>query len=996
MKHLFTLTLGLLSLLMISMQARAQCDATFSYIATASTTYHLSSNQQLQTGYTYYHTWKVGNNVIANTTTADYTFPAQGNYKVCHIINIQDAGANTVCVDSSCIYLQITQQPPCFPQVTVHAIQTSPHDFQFSNTLANYTNVDIRWTFGDGTSINGVASPAHHYNNFGWYTACLYITDTVLFCSDTICVGVHPDTTIVNPCQLNTQFKANQPTYSSAVINFTEQSSGTYQTTLWSYGDGTTSTTFQSSHQYSSFGVYNVCLTHTDTITGCTENYCRSIAVDSCQAGFANFYTNQLSYATAISFHPNKLSNVNTLTWHWDFGDSTYDFTHKGTTHTYATMDTFTACLYVTAMGCPEVVVCKQVIPQCNVHAGFSMVIIGPNTSQFHSTSSGSNLTYTWLFGDTTIGDEQAPIHAYPQSGIYTPCVVATDSVYGCTDTACATYPITAFTDTVCGHVFIDYNLNGLQDTLEPPVTGASILCSPSGTIFTTDSAGHYEGLVPWDVFSTILTIKLLYGGTHVNTLPFGTDEYNYIFTMPNQKQCGLDFGIVTATAQITGKVFNDINMNSMIDNGEYGIPNQLIHAGNQIAVTGTDGNYVLVSQLGPYTVWKDSIGHYDPFPSAPPLYQVNAFTPGGFYSNVNFGIGVPANYQDVAIDLIPTTPVTATSKSHYHLVTTNVGNKPALFVHGIICDPALTFDSSTSTNFMNYPVTRTTEWGSSVAPMQQYIHSGGYKVPSSVVLNQDIYNEGYTGIAFGTDMNPVNNRDTVHQIVVAPYDPNNKIPDEVGTGPNGYINGNEKIKFVINFENLGNYYAMNVVVKDMIGPEFDLSSFRFVGSSHKEVRDVRLDGNTVYFRFSGIKLPYSKPESQGWVAFEIKPKQNLTPGTQLHNTAAIYFDYNEPVITNTTLHTIAEPASVIDFTDNRTITIAPNPFNEKTRFTVDGIAYGYNFELYNISGKLEQRITSIQNSTFELERNGLSAGMYFYKIIPKNGVEMQGKIVVQ
>jgi hypothetical protein len=40
---------------------------------------------------------------------------------------------------------------------------------------------------------------------------------------------------------------------------------------------------------------------------------------------------------------------------------------------------------------------------------------------------------------------------------------------------------------------------------------------------------------------------------------------------------------------------------------------------------------------------------------------------------------------------------------------------------------------------------------------------------------------------------------------------------------------------------------------------------------------------------------------SMGYYQYRIKPLTNLPNGTQIENTAAIYFDYNAPIITNTT-----------------------------------------------------------------------------------------------
>jgi len=49
----------------------------------------------------------------------------------------------------------------------------------------------------------------------------------------------------------------------------------------WSFGDGSTSNAQYPTHQYSTFGLYNLCLTISDSVAGCSSTYCDSIGLDS-------------------------------------------------------------------------------------------------------------------------------------------------------------------------------------------------------------------------------------------------------------------------------------------------------------------------------------------------------------------------------------------------------------------------------------------------------------------------------------------------------------------------------------------------------------------------------------------------------------------------------------------------------------------------------------------------------------------------------------------
>ncbi len=989
---------GLLCLLLYHvLTAGAQCDATFSYSATSNTGYHFTANQPLQNGLTYYHNWRSNNVVFATTSNADKDFIQPGTYMVCHTVSIQDSSANTICVDSSCIYLHITTNPPCFAPVNIYTNELNAHTFSFTNTLPDYTNVAVQWNFGDGNDTTGIASPTHYYSNLGHYAACLYLSDTVQNCADTFCISVVVDTVVVNPCPLYAYFNYSQPFYSNTNIVFTEQVNGHYDTLLWDYGDGTTSSVFQSLHHFPHFGLYQVCATYTDTTLGCTRRTCSNVQVDTCHANFANFTTNAANNPGQEYFRSNNLSPYRPVWYQWDFGDSTYNTTTLYPTHQYATLDTFTVCLYVNVPGCAVDSQCRQVITSCYINASFTGVITGPNTAQFHgSTYVTNNTGYTWQFGDGTFGNEQDPVHVFATQGLYTVCLIATDTIFGCADTTCSPLLVTALTDTVCGHVFLDYNFNGIQDLNEPPLAGIQILCNPSGTVLTTDSTGYYEGLVPYNIFSSALIIKLLYAPVHYNSMPFGEDEYNYNFTLPNVRQCGFDFGVTTYSARITGKVFGNYNQNGILD-AEASIPRQIVKANNRLAVTGSDGSYIMEVPAGIHTLQRDTTGLYSGFSGTPLSYTGVTTTPGGYYQDYNFGIGISSTYLDVTVDLIPTTPVTTTNKAEYTLLTTSLGPYTAYFTHSLVTDAIMSLDSINSPPANYNAATHTTTWGTISGSFQQLISHAYYYVSPSATINQNIYTTARCNIVFGTDANPNNNTDSAHQIVVASFDPNNKLPDDCGTGAEGFIQADKKIKFVINFENTGTYYAMNIVVKDILDSNFDISTFRYVGSSHQAVCDAKVVGDSIYFRFTQIKLPFTAPESHGWVAFEIQTKPNLPPGTQLHNTAAIYFDHNDPVITNTTLHTISGPTAIVDLSNTDKLVAIPNPFT--TSLTIGANHFtqgGYTYTLSNLLGQVLLSGNTTGNDPLTIQRNTLPSGTYIVSVYTSNHTVAHIKVVAQ
>ncbi|MBK6836829.1 MAG: hypothetical protein IPG89_22240 [Bacteroidetes bacterium] len=95
--------------------------------------------------------------------------------------------------------------------------------------------------------------------------------------------------------------------------------------------------------------------------------------------------------------------------------------------------------------------------------------------------------------------------------------------------------------------------------------------------------------------------------------------------------------------------------------------------------------------------------------------------------------------------------------------------------------------------------------------------------------------------------------------------------------------------------------------MKDTLSPNVDINTFEMLAQVTIYNIDI-LPGNVLRWKFNNIMLPDSnsnEPASHGYIQYRIKRTNNNTPGTQIKNTAYIYFDFNEPVITNTTINTI-------------------------------------------------------------------------------------------
>ncbi|MFN7115219.1 MAG: T9SS type A sorting domain-containing protein [Saprospiraceae bacterium] len=233
-------------------------------------------------------------------------------------------------------------------------------------------------------------------------------------------------------------------------------------------------------------------------------------------------------------------------------------------------------------------------------------------------------------------------------------------------------------------------------------------------------------------------------------------------------------------------------------------------------------------------------------------------------------------------------------------------------------------------------------------------------------------------------------------------FDPNDKQAVPVGITENHYIEANTELEYKIRFQNTGTDTAFTVIIRDTLSENLNPTSIQPGASSHPYT--YSLENNILTFLFSNIALPDSnvnEPASHGFVKFKIQQQPDLEDGTLIENRAGIYFDFNEPIITNTAWHQIGREyyniiSSVNNLSANIETNIAPNPFQEvarislKTNEQIQGV-----FRLYDISGKLI-RTEPFEDQQFDFYAKGLTPGFYSFEIIANQQRVSIGKLLIQ
>lgn len=222
------------------------------------------------------------------------------------------------------------------------------------------------------------------------------------------------------------------------------------------------------------------------------------------------------------------------------------------------------------------------------------------------------------------------------------------------------------------------------------------------------------------------------------------------------------------------------------------------------------------------------------------------------------------------------------------------------------------------------------------------------------------------------------NNIQTHCFTVVGSYDPNDK-----QVYPSANIDtAQEWLTYTVRFQNTGTAEAQHIYITDTLDADLDVSSFQLLAYSHQPL--VQLKEDAVRFNFPNINLPDSntnEPLSHGYVQYKIKLKDNLSIGTQINNTAFIYFDFNAPVVTNTTTNTIAVISGLADNRQRTTdIRLFPNPASDAVTISVDETMIGATATITDITGR-KMAAVSLTTQYSLLNTRHLPNGLYFITI---------------
>ncbi len=237
----------------------------------------------------------------------------------------------------------------------------------------------------------------------------------------------------------------------------------------------------------------------------------------------------------------------------------------------------------------------------------------------------------------------------------------------------------------------------------------------------------------------------------------------------------------------------------------------------------------------------------------------------------------------------------------------------------------------------------------------------------------------------------------------IGSYDPNDKQGFPTGYASERYIEQGTDIEYLIRFQNTGTDTAFTVVIRDELSPWLDPGSVRPGASSHPYKFEYYGDRN-IKFTFDNILLPDSTTNlegSQGFVSFRIAQTADVPLETEILNNAGIYFDFNEPVITNTTKHRIGTRFVTVSswqpFQNGLDLRVMPNPVAQQAVLELRGVTglSDWQIDLRDATGK-PVRSATVSGSQWQFERGDLPAGIYLIQVRTGSAVLGAGKLLLK
>lgn len=377
--------------------------------------------------------WNFGDGtILPQVQNPMYIFNENGVYHVCL------TAMNAISSHTHCEYVTITNCTA--PTAGFTFLVDYAPEILFQDTSNGFPTTWF-WDFDDNGNTWSYLNPMYTFTHNDTFNVCLAVTNA--YGADTVCQSIIIDD-YTAPISM-----FGYSTSSSPYIQFYDMSSSeiinTPDSWSWNFGDGSPlSPLLQPYHLFPDNGVYNVCLTTSNTYGSST--YCNTVYINTFTAPTA-FFTYDINTTATVAFHDQSSDSIQNQPtfWNWSFGDGATS-TLQNPYHVYSQNGLYQVCLIAGNMYGTDTI-CQTIsfqsytapIADFTISTSLSPLIL------FIDHSSGIPTHWDWDFGDGTPESiNENPVHTYQTNGTFSVCLEVSN--YLGVDTLCQDVTIAYYT----------------------------------------------------------------------------------------------------------------------------------------------------------------------------------------------------------------------------------------------------------------------------------------------------------------------------------------------------------------------------------------------------------------------------------------------------------------------------------------------------------------------------------------------------------------------
>ena len=521
---------------------------------------------------------------------------------------------------------------------------------------------------------------------------------------------------------------------------------------------------------------------------------------------------------------------------------------------------------------------------------------------------------------------------------------------------------------------------------LQVPVFTNGTDCDGFGGAAFVDTSQIENYQIEWSTGET---------GTFITNLTTGRYGVSILDTLSGCRvDSFFDVGVLPACySTISGRVVSDQQIDCQNPGSYEPLRGVMVECSNgENVFTDIDGNYNFQLDVGTYSITVPNFRPTSLLPVCMTNYTVTVNANQQTFANRDFFFE-RTNNPDIALVMVKQSPSRARVNT-LNFRAINFNSTSASFSVTLNYSDLQTFEHSNPQHSSIDLNANTVTWN--ITDLESYedeqvLVTLRTKV-STMVGDTVMYMLTTDSITTSIDVVPIDNELSCKAVVKGSYDPNDKLVTPIGQGEEGIIKLSDNLlQYTIRFQNTGSDDARYVRLEDVISDNLDISTMKVIGASHDYQANFNEDRN-LNVVFDPIVLPPAMTDSlgsQGYFSFTIETTGDLQPNDRIENTAAIYFDFNDPIITNTAVNTIESISSIKEVKDNSSFVIFPNPNQGDLTVLLKEEQLVKSMHLISIDGRVLPALDfqgSGKQYKINLKKLGLAQGMYTLRLTLASG----------